>query len=113
MNPLTDSHGAAGDPLTGSLRAPHETRAVNFPPMKTNTESKIYTVGSVTFTAYDKYPFHVQPAPTAPELSRLYDKAAKQIEKLVYALKLCSPLTPRAQQARSEAFDAVMEDMKS
>jgi hypothetical protein len=81
--------------------------------MKTQTQSRSYTVGSVTFTPYDKYPFTVQPAPTATELARLYDKAAKQIEKLVHALKLCAPLTPRAQRARSEAFDAVMEDLKS
>lgn len=113
MNPLTGPHGAAGDPPTGSTRAPHETRTVNFPPMKTNTGSRSYTVGSVTFTPYDKYPFTVQAAPSAPELARLYDKAARQIELLVHALKLCCPLTPRAQAARSAAFDAVMEDMKS
>jgi len=112
MNPLTGPHGAAGDPPTGSTRAPHETRTVNLPPMKTKPEPRSYTVGSVTFTPYDKYPFTVQ-APPEFELARLYDKAAKQIELLVHALKLCCPLTPRAQAARSAAFDAVMEDMKS
>jgi hypothetical protein len=80
--------------------------------MKTQTPPA-YTVGSITFASYDKYPITVQPAPTSLELARLYDKAAKQIEKLVYALELCAPLTTRARQARSEAFDAVMEDMKS
>lgn len=113
MNPLTGPHGAAGDPPTGSTRAPHETRTVNFPPMKTNTESRSYTVGSVTFSGYEKFPPYIQPAPNGRELAELYDKAAKQIELLVHALKLCSPLTKRAEHARSAAFDAVMEDMKS
>jgi hypothetical protein len=113
MNPLTDPHGAAGDPPTGGLRAPHETRAVNLShTMKTQT-LPTYTVGSVTFMPYEKFGIRVQPAPTAPDLAKLYDRAAYQIGKLVYALKLCAPLTKRAQQARSEAFDAVMEDMKS
>jgi hypothetical protein len=80
--------------------------------MKTQT-LPTYTVGSVTFTPYEKFGIRVQPAPTAPDLAKLYDRAAYQIGKLVYALKLCAPLTKRAQQARSEAFDAVMEDMKS
>ena len=113
MNPLTDPHGAAGDLPTGSLRAPHETRAVNFSHTMKFRTIPAYHVGSVTFTPYEKYPLHVEPAPTAIELAELYDKAAKQIEKCVYALKLCAPLTKRAQQARSDAFDAVMEDMKS
>ena len=113
MNPLTDPHGAAGDPPTGSLRAPHETRAVNFShTMKTQT-IPTYTVGSATFQAYEKFGPHIQPAPNGRELAELYDKAAKQIELLVHALKLCSPLTKRAERARSAAFDAVQEDMKS
>jgi len=111
MNPLTGPHGAAGDPPTGSHRAPHETRTVNLPPMKTKPEHRSYSISYVT--SYNKFPPYIQPAPNGRELAELYDKAAKQIEKLVYALKLCAPLTPRAQQARSEAFDAVMEDMKS
>jgi hypothetical protein len=69
------------------------------------TTSHTYTVGSVTLTPYDKYPLHVSPAPTAPQLAELYDKAAKRIEKLEYALKLCAPLTKRAQAARSAALD--------
>jgi len=115
MNPLTDPHGAAGDPPTGRHKycAPHETRAVNLShTMKTQT-LPTYTVGSVTFMPYEKFGPHIQPAPNGRELAELYDKAAKQIEKLVYALKLCAPLTKLAEQARSEAFDAVMEDMKS
>lgn len=81
--------------------------------MKTQTASHTYTVGSVTFQAYEKFGPHIQPAPNGRELAELYDKAAKQIELLVHALKLCCPLTERAQAARSRAFDAVMEDMKS
>jgi len=112
MNPLTGPHGAAGDPPTGSTRAPHETRTVNYSyPMKTKP-IPTYTVGSVTFQAYEKFGPRYQFAPNGLELAELYDKAAKQIELLVYALRLCSPLTKRAQQARSDAFDAVMEDMK-
>jgi len=72
-----------------------------------------YTVGSVTFQAYEKFGPHIQPAPSGLELAELYDKAARQIELLVYALKLCAPLTPAAEAARGAAFDAVMEDLKS
>lgn len=111
MNPLTGPHGAAGDPPTGSTRAPHETRTVNLPPMKTKTEHRSYSISYVT--SYNKFPPYIQPAPNGRELAELYDKAAKQIELLVHALKLCSPLTKRAEHARSAAFDAVMEDMKS
>lgn len=113
MNPLTGPHGAAGDPPTGSTRAPHETRTVNYSHTMKFKTIPAYHVGSVTFTPYEKFGPHIQPAPNGLELAELYDKAAKQIEKLVYALKLCAPLTKRAQQARSDAFDAVMEDMKS
>lgn len=111
MNPLTGPHGAAGDPPTGSTRAPHETRTVNLPPMKTKTEHRSYSISCGT--SYNKFPPYIQPAPNGRELAELYDKAAKQIELLVHALKLCSPLTKRAEHARSAAFDAVMEDMKS
>ena len=82
------------------------------PSMKTKTPPT-YTVGSVTFSAYEKFGPHIQPAPNGRELAELYDKAARQIELLVHALKLCCPLTPAAQAARSAAFDAVMEDLKS
>jgi hypothetical protein len=84
-------------------------------PMKTKTQPDYtdYTVGSVTFSAYEKFGPHIQPAPNGRELAELYDKAAKQIELLVHALKLCCQLTPAAQAARSAAFDAVMEDLKS
>ena len=81
--------------------------------MKTKTESHSYTVGAATFQPYVKFGPHIQPAPNGRELAELYDKAAKQIELLVHALKLCAPLTKRAQAARNAAFDAVMEDMKS
>jgi len=95
-------------------RAPHETGGGNpYPPMKTKPASTTYTVGSVTFQAYEKFGPHIQPAPNGRELAELYDKAARQIELLVHALKLCAPLTPAAQAARSAAFDAVMEDLKS
>lgn len=62
---------------------------------------------------YEKFGSHIQPAPNGRELAELYDKAARQIELLYYALELCAPLTPRAEAARSAAFDAVREDMKS
>ena len=96
-----------------TTRAPHETGRGN--PIHTmNTKTPpTYTVGSVTFQAYEKFGPHVQPAPNGRELAELYDKAARQIELLVHALKLCCPLTPAAQAARSAAFDAVMEDLKS
>lgn len=80
--------------------------------MKTKT-TPTYTVGSVTFQAYEKFGPHIQPAPNGIELAELYDKATKHIERLVYALRLCSPLTQRAIDARGAALDAVMEDMKS
>jgi len=70
-----------------------------------NTTSHTYTVGRAGFTPYGKYPLEVGPAPTAIQLAELYDKAAKRIEKLEYALKLCAPLTQRAIDARSEALD--------
>jgi hypothetical protein len=96
-----------------TTRAPHETgRGNSYPPMKTQP-TPTYTVGSVTFQAYEKFGPHIQPAPNGRELAELYDKAAKQIELCVHALKLCCPLTPAAYAARSAAFDAVMEDMKS
>lgn len=62
---------------------------------------------------YEKFGPHIQPAPNGRELAELYDKAARQIELLYYALELCAPLTPRAEAARSAAFDAVSQDMKS
>lgn len=96
-----------------TTRAPHETgRGNSYPPMKTQT-TPTYTVGSVTFQAYEKFGPHIQPAPNGIELAELYDKASKHIERLVYALRLCSPLTQRAIDARGAALDAVMEDMKS
>jgi len=60
------------------------------------TQSHTYTVGRISVTPY---------APTAIQLAELYDKAAKRIEKLEHALKLCAPLTQRAIDARSEALD--------
>lgn len=61
---------------------------------------------------YRKYPRDVAPALTAPDLAKLYDRAARQIELLYFALELCAPLTPRAEAARGAAFDAVSQDMK-
>jgi hypothetical protein len=70
--------------------------------MTNTTTSHTYTVGR---TEGVLYPPGVGPAPTAIQLAELYDKAAKRIEKLEYALKLCAPLTQRAIDARSEALD--------
>ena len=67
-----------------------------------NTTSHTYTVGRSEGVIY---PPGVGPAPTAIQLAELYDKAAQRIAKLERALHLCAPLTPRAQQARSEALD--------
>jgi hypothetical protein len=53
----------------------------------------------------NKFPKDFPTAPTSIQLAELYDKAAKRIEKLEYALKLCAPLTQRAIDARSEALD--------
>ena len=86
--------------------------ATSSPHMKTKP-TPTYTVGSVTFQAYEKFGPHIQPAPNGIELAELYDKASKHIERLVYALRLCSPLTQRAIDARGAALDAVMADMKS
>lgn len=71
------------------------------------------TVGRINLVRYEKFGPRYQFAPNGLELAELYDKAARQIELLVHALKLSCPLTPAAQQARDRAFDAVMEDMKS
>lgn len=68
--------------------------------MKTTTHT--YTVGRTEGVVY---PPSVGPAPTAIQLAELYDKAACRIEKLEHALKLCAPLTKRAQAARSAALD--------
>jgi hypothetical protein len=62
---------------------------------------------------YRRYPRRVPPAPDGIQLAALYDKAARHIERLVYALRLCSPLTQRALDARGAALDAVMEDLQS
>jgi len=66
------------------------------------TTSHTYTVGRSEGVLY---PPSVGPAPNAIQLAELYDKAAKRIQKLEYALKLCAPLTQRAIDARSEALD--------
>lgn len=78
-----------------------------------NTPTPAYTVGRINLATYEKFGPHIQPAPNGRELAELYDKAARQIELLYYALELCAPLTPRAEAARSAAFDAVRENMKS
>lgn len=69
------------------------------------TKSETYTVGSVAFTSYDKFPAWVGPAPTAIDLARLYDRAAAKIDALTRALKLCAALTPRAIAAKCAALE--------
>lgn len=100
MKTLPLAHGAAGDPPTGAC-APHETGGGHLFPMKTKP------------MRYVRFGPHTQPAPNGRELAELYDKAAKQIELLYFALELCAPLTPRAEAARNAAFDAVREGMRS
>jgi hypothetical protein len=50
--------------------------------------------------------------PGVAQLAELYDKAVGHIERLVRALRLCTPTTQVALDARSQALDAVMEELE-
>jgi hypothetical protein len=71
-----------------------------------------HQVGRVKFVPYDKYPTGTSPAPSALELARLYDRAAHQIAVLVYALRVSTPTTQLALDAREAALASVEFDLQ-
>lgn len=70
-------------------------------------------IGRVEFVPYDKFPRGTSPAPSALELARLYDRAAEQVALLVYALRVSTPTTQLALDAREAALAAVEFDLQS
>jgi len=72
-----------------------------------------HQLGRIEFVPYDKFPTGTNPAPSALELARLYDRAAEQVALLVYALRLSTPRNQLALAAREAALAAVEFDLQS
>jgi hypothetical protein len=47
-----------------------------------NPTSETYTVGAIHFEPWVRWPASLGPAPTAPQLAELYDRAAQRIAHL-------------------------------